>query len=74
MDIAPVRKLAVLFITILCAIVVSRFLANIVLIATGLTGITAFFAGFILYAVVFFGVLSLFERFAGVRVFQFGRE
>ena len=73
MDIAPARKLVVLFITILCAIVISRFLSGIVLIALGLTGISAFIAGFFLYAVVFFGVLYLFERFAGVRVFQFGR-
>jgi hypothetical protein len=74
MDIAPVRKLAVLLITVLCAIVISRILSNIVLIALGLTGVIAFIAGFILYAAVFFGVLYLFERFAGVRVFGFGWE
>ena len=74
MDIAPVRKLAVLFITILCAIVISRFLSGIVLVALGITGIGAFIAGFILYAVVFFGVLYLFERFAGVSIFRFSGE
>jgi hypothetical protein len=73
MDIAPARKLTVLLITLLCAIVISRVLSNIVLIALGLTGISAFIAGFILYAAVFFGVLYLFERFAGVRIFQLGR-
>jgi hypothetical protein len=74
MDIAPVRNLVVLFVTLLCAIVISRFLSVIVLAALGLSGIGAFIAGFVLYAIVFFGVLYLFERFAGVRVFRFGRE
>jgi hypothetical protein len=74
MDFAPARKLAVLLITILCAILISRFFSGIVLTALGLTGFIGFIAGFFLYAVVFFGVLYLFERFAGVRVFRFGRE
>ncbi|MDD4136319.1 MAG: hypothetical protein PHT99_00285 [Methanoregula sp.] len=74
MDIAPVKKLAVLLITILCAIIVSQLVSDMVLSVIGITGISAFIAGFILYAVVFFGVLYLFERFAGVSVFRFGGE
>ena len=69
MDIAQARKLVVLLVTILCAYIISRFLSGIILHALGLAGMLAFMAGLILYAGIFFGVLYLFERFAGVRVF-----
>jgi hypothetical protein len=72
MDLSSARRVVTLILVLLCAILVANTLANILMTSLGLTGIFGFIVGFVLYAVFFFGVLYLFERFFGVRIFNFG--
>jgi hypothetical protein len=72
MDLSSARRIVTFVLVLLCAILVANTLANILMAALGLTGIFGFIAGFVLYAVFFFGVLYFFERFFGIRIFSFG--
>ena len=72
MDLSSARRVVTFILVLLCAILVANTLANILMNELGLTGITGFIIGFVLYAVFFFGVLYFFERFFGITVFRFG--
>jgi hypothetical protein len=71
MDISTVTRWVVLFLSLLVAIVLSRVLSGLVLGLFGLSGIGGFILGFVLYAVVFFGVLYVIERITGTSIFRF---
>lgn len=72
MDLSSGRRIVTFILVLLCAILVSNTLSNIVMAALGITGISGFIIGFVLYAVFFFGVLYFFERFFGIAIFRFG--
>jgi multisubunit Na+/H+ antiporter MnhE subunit len=74
MDLAPVRKWAVFFIGILCAIVIADALSNVLVSATGISGWMKFLVSFILYAVFFFAILYALEKIFQIEFFGFWRE
>jgi hypothetical protein len=74
MDFAPVKKWAVFFIGILCAIVIADALSNVLVSATGLVGWMKFMVSFILYAVFFFAILYALEKIFHIEFFGFWRE
>jgi hypothetical protein len=71
MDLSTLKRAGTLILVLLCAILVATALSNIIMSALGLSGVVAFVMGFIVYAVLFFGVLYLFERFLGITIFHF---
>jgi multisubunit Na+/H+ antiporter MnhE subunit len=74
MDFAAVKKWAVFFIGILCAIVIADALSNVLVSATGMSGWMKFLVSFILYAVFFFAILYALEKIFQIEFFGFWRE
>jgi len=74
MDFAAVKKWAVFFIGILCAIVIADALSNVMVSATGMSGWMKFLVSFILYAVFFFAILYALEKIFQIEFFGFWRE
>jgi multisubunit Na+/H+ antiporter MnhE subunit len=74
MDFAAVRKWAVFFIGILCAIVIADALSNVLVSATGMSGWMKFLVSFILYAVFFFAILYALEKIFQIEFFGFWRK
>jgi len=74
MDFAAVKKWAVFFIGILCAIVIADALSNVLVSATGMSGWMKFLVSFILYAVFFFAILYALEKTFQIEFFGFWRE
>jgi hypothetical protein len=74
MDFAPVKKWAVFFIGILCAIVIANTLSNALVSSTGMVGWMKFLVSFILYAVFFFSILSALQKIFHIEFFGFWRE
>ncbi len=71
MDLSSVKRGVTLILVLLCAILVANWISNVLMSVLGLTGIPGFIAGFVIYAALFFGILYLFERFGGIKVFNF---
>jgi len=69
MDTGKIRSWAFFFTGILAAIVAADALSRFLISRTGLNGGAGFIAGFVLYAVLFFGILTLIERVTGIRFF-----
>jgi len=74
MDFAPVKKWAIFFIGILCAIIIADALSNAIVSATGMVGWIKFLVSFILYAVFFFSILYALEKIFHIEFFGFWRE
>ena len=74
MDSAPVKKWAVLFTAILCALVTADVLSKAIVSATGMTGWMMFLVSFILYALFFFATLYALEKIFRIGFFGFRRE
>ncbi|MDO9323353.1 MAG: hypothetical protein Q7T80_00165 [Methanoregula sp.] len=74
MDMSSVRKWVIFFIGILCSILIADTLSNRIVMAAGLNGWIKFLASFVLYAVLFFGILYAIEKIFGVRFFGFWQE
>ena len=74
MDRTSVRKWAVFFISILCAILIADTLSNAIVSAAGLNGWIQFIVSFVLYAVLFFGILYIIEKTLGIKFFEFFQE
>jgi len=74
MDFAPVKKWAIFFMGILCAIVIADKLSNAIVSATGIVGWMKFLVSFILYAVFFFAILYALEKIFHIEFFGFWRE
>ena len=74
MDFAPVKKWAIFFIGILCAIVIADKLSNAIVSATGMVGWMKFLVSFTLYAVFFFAILYALEKIFHIEFFGFWRE
>lgn len=71
---STVRKWVIFFIGILCAIIIADTLSNIIVAAVGLSGWVKFLVSFVLYAVLFFGILYAIERIFGISFFGFWQE
>lgn len=71
MDLSQVKRAVTLFMVLLVAFLAASFLSHTVISVLSLSGAIAFVAGLLLYAVFFFGALSLFERLLGIRIFGF---
>ncbi|HEX3002013.1 MAG TPA: hypothetical protein VHN82_06560 [Methanoregula sp.] len=68
MDLSSGRRIVTFILVLLCAILVSNALSNIVMAALGITGISGFIIGFVLYAVFFFsGCCTSLSGFLGLR-------
>jgi len=74
MDMVSFRKWAVFFIGILCSILIADTLSNTIVTAAGLNGWIQFIVSFVLYAVLFFGILYLIEKTVGITFFDFFQE
>jgi len=74
MDMLSVRKWAIFLFGILCSILIADTLSNAIVIALGLNGWIKFIVSFILYAVLFFGILYVIEKILGIRFFDFFHE
>ncbi len=74
MDYATVKKWALFFIGILCAIVIADALSNIIVSVAGITGWVNFLINFLLYAAFFFAILYLIEKIFHIDFFGFRRE
>lgn len=74
MDMSSARKWSIFFIGILCSILIADTLSNTIIAVTGLTGWIRFVVSFILYAVLFFGVLYIIEKIFNIRFFDFFQE
>ena len=74
MDFAAVKKWAVFFIGILCAIVIADALSNVLVSATGMAGWMKFLVSFVLYAVFFFAILYALEKIFHIEFFGFWRK
>ena len=74
MDLAPVRKWALFFIGILCAIVIADTLAMMLVSFTGIEGWMKFLINFVLYAVFFFAILYTLEKLFRIEFFGFNKE
>lgn len=74
MEYATIKKWALFFIGILCAIVIADALSNVIVSAAGITGWTSFLINFVLYAVFFFAILYVIEKIFHIEFFGFGRE
>jgi hypothetical protein len=74
MNYATVKKWALFFIGILCAIVIADALSNVIVSAAGITGWANFLINFLLYAAFFFAILYLIEKIFHIDFFGFRRE
>ena len=74
MEYATVKKWALFFIGILCAIVIADALSNVIVSAAGITGWANFLINFLLYAAFFFAILYIIEKIFHIEFFGFGRE
>ncbi len=74
MDMSTVRKWAIFFLGILCSILIADTLSNAIVTAVGLNGWVKFVASFVLYAVLFFGILYIIEKILDIRFFNFFQE
>ena len=74
MDMSSVRKWAFFFIGILSSILIADTLSNSIITVSGLNGWIRFVVSFVLYAVLFFGILYVIEKIFGIRFFDFFHE
>lgn len=68
------RQWVFLICGILASVIISDRLTAILIAGTGLSGSAGFLAGFILYAILFFGILALIEKVTGFRFFRFSGQ
>jgi hypothetical protein len=74
MNFAPVKKWAIFFIGILCAIVIADALSNAIVSAAGMVGWIKFLVSFTLYAFFFFAILYALKKIFHIEFFGFWRE
>ncbi|MFA6363478.1 hypothetical protein [Methanoregula sp.] len=73
MDSADIKKWVIFFLGILCAIIIANWISTKIVVYTGMTGWTNFVVSFILYALLFFGILYAMEKLFKIEFFGFGR-
>jgi hypothetical protein len=73
MAMGSIRKIATLLVGILIAFLIANTLSDAVVILFQLKGAVGMIVSFILYAVFFFAVLHLIQRYAHIDFFGFDR-
>ena len=74
METGSIKKVVTLVIGILVAFLIANALANIVVMLSGLKGAAGMVLSFVVYAVLFFFVLHLLQKYAHIVFFGFDRE
>lgn len=69
-----IKKVITLLVGILGAFLIADALSNVLVTLSGLKGATGMVVSFIVYAVIFFAVLHLLEKYAHIVFFRFDRE
>jgi hypothetical protein len=71
MDLPPLQRWAFIVAGILVAILAANRLTAFLIAMLGLRGSAGFITGFILYAALFFTILSIIEKITGFSFFRF---
>jgi hypothetical protein len=74
MDSETIKKWALFFIGILCAIIIADALSTLLVSAAGMVGWMKFLTNFVLYAAFFFAILYTMEKIFPINFFGFRRE
>jgi hypothetical protein len=74
METGTITRVITLAAGILAAWLVADTLSTAITTLTGLKGAAGMILGFIIYAVIFFAVLGLLEKYAHITFFRFDRE
>ena len=74
METGSIKKVITLVIGILVAFLIANALANIVVMLSGLKGAAGMVLSFVVYAVLFFFVLHILQKYAHIVFFGFDRE
>jgi UDP-N-acetylmuramyl pentapeptide phosphotransferase/UDP-N-acetylglucosamine-1-phosphate transferase len=74
MDAGSGKKFITLLLGVLIAYLVADALSNAVVVLAGLRGGVAMIVSFVVYAVIFFAMLHLLQKYAHIVFFGFGRE
>jgi hypothetical protein len=74
MNFAPVKKWAVFFVGILCAIIIADAVSLLILSVAGLEGWMKFLVNFVLYAIFFFAILYILEKIFHIEFFGFNKK
>lgn len=74
MDLPPLQRWAFIVAGILVAILAANRFTAFLIAILGLRGSAGFIAGFILYAALFFTILSIVEMITGFSFFRFSRQ
>jgi O-antigen/teichoic acid export membrane protein len=74
MEMQAVKKVITLALGILVAFLIADVLSNILVMMSGMKGAAGMVVSFVVYAVIFFFVLHLLEKYAHIVFFGFDRE
>ena len=74
MESGSIKKVITLILGILVAFFIANALSNAVILQSGLKGAAGMIVNFVVYAVIFFAVLHLLEKYAHIVFFGFDRE
>lgn len=74
MEFAEVKKWAIFFLGILCAIIIANALSNWIMAYAPMTGWVSFLVNFIIYALFFFAILYAMEKLLGIEFFGFNKS
>jgi hypothetical protein len=74
MESAAIKRWVLFFAGIVGAVLLADALSTILIAATGLEGSMKLFAGFILYALLFFGILYAVQKIFHFEFFSFWRD
>jgi hypothetical protein len=70
MDMASAQRLVLLIVTVIIAYLTAEILSGLVVRILHLSGTAGFIVSFILFAAIFFGVMSLFQRVLKISLFD----
>jgi hypothetical protein len=74
METGSIKKIITLLVGILIAFLIADVLSNTVVLLSGLKGAAGMVVSFVVYAVIFFVVLHILEKYAHIVIFGFDRE
>lgn len=74
MDAGSLKKMVTIIAGVLIAWFFASVLSGFVVVVTGLKGAAGGFVGFVVYAVIFLGMLHILQKYAGIIFFSFFRQ
>ncbi len=74
METGSIKKVIILLVCILAAILIASALSNVIVTLSGLKGPAGMVVSFVVYAVFFFAVLHLLQKYAHIEFFGFDRN